>query len=274
MVVRLSADKTDLAQNAAQFVARRLKAQEANISDVFIPGLGTFYDRFGFLYLETAEISARVDRVKRLGPLFQAIAASPNLAGLSTLVNKIAEAVQKGRSPQGLETLFGEMSVTIKKQVAGNPASLDWRRVAGLKVESKSKDWVVVVHPREGRLQEARIAIEGLTASLRKSQPGLKISNDFPTEARANETGSTGRQIVICLLLSILFFLPLVLTTLRNARSIVLFGLPPLVAVTTAFAAASFLAPVLDQATATMAFAALLPVMGFSIPMVAALGLS
>jgi uncharacterized protein len=274
MVVRLSADKTDLAQNAAQFVARRLKAQQANISDVFIPGIGTFYDRFGFLYLEAAEIAARVDRVKRLGPLFQAVAASPNLAGLSILVNKIAEAVQKGRSPQGLETLFQQMSITIKKQVAGKPIPLDWRRVAGLKVESKSKDWVVVVHPREGRLQEARIAIEGLMSSLRKSQPGLKISTDFPPEARANETGSTGRQIVICLLLSILFFLPLVLTTLRNIRSIVLFTLPPLMAVTAAFAVASFLTPVLDQATATLAFTTLLPVMGFSIPMVADLGKS
>ena len=272
MVVRLSADKTNLAQNAAQFVARRLEAQEADISQVFTPGLGPFYDRFGFLYLEATDISARVDRIKRLGPLFQAIAASPNLAGLSTLVNEIAEAVQKGRSPQGLETLFQQMSVTIKKQVAGKPAPLDWRHVAGLKVESKSKDWVVVVHPRKGRLQEARIAIEGLTSSLLKSQPGLKISTDFPPEARANETGSTGRQIVICLLLSVLFFLPLVLTTLRNIRSIVLFTLPPLVAVATAFAAASFLTPVLDQATATLAFATLLPVMGFSIPMVAALG--
>ena len=274
MIVRLSSDKTNLAQNAAQFVAKRLKAQEANIRQVFIPGLGPFYDRFGFLYLDAAEIAARVDRVRRLGPLFQAIASSPNLAGLSTLVNKIAEAVQKGRSPQGLETLFQEMSVTIKKQVAGKPTPLDWRRVAGLRVESKSKDWVVVVHPRKGRLQEARIAIEGLTASLLKSQPGLKISADFPPKAKANEAGSTSRQIVICLLLSILFFLPLVLTTLRNIRSIVLFTLPPLVAVATAFAAAAFLTPVLDQATATLAFAALLPVMGFSIPMVAALGKS
>ena len=272
MVVRLSADKTNLAQNAAQFVAKRLEAQEANISQVFTPGLGPFYDRFGFLYLEAAEIAARVDRVRRSGPLFQAIAASPNLAGLSALVNEIAEAVQKGRSPQGLETLFQQMSGTIKKQVAGKPAPLDWRRVAGLKVKSKSRDWVVVVHPRKGRLQEARIAIEGLAASLLKSQPGLKISTDFPPEARAKKAGSTGRQIVICLLLSVLFFLSLVLTTLRNLRSIVLFTLPPIVAVATAFAAASFLTPDLNQATATLALAALLPVMGFSIPMVAALG--
>ena len=91
---------------------------------MFIPGLGAFYDRFGFLYLPPDEISSRVERVKRLKPLFQAIAASPNLAGLSTLVNEVAEAVQKGRSPQGLESLFVQMSDTIKKQVSNKPVPL------------------------------------------------------------------------------------------------------------------------------------------------------
>ena len=271
MVVRLSADNAALAQNAAQFAARKLEAKKTNISHVFTPGLGKFYDRFGFLYLDSAESASRVERVKRLKPLFQAIAASPNLAGLSALVNQIAQAVQKGRSPQGLESLFTQMAGTIKKQVEGKPAPLDWRRVAGLKVETKSKDWVVVVHAQHGKLQEARKDIEALTASLLKSQPGLKISSDFPPEANDEKTGSTGRQIIISLLLSVLFFLPLVLMALRNIRSIVLFMVPPVVALVAALAAASFVAPVLDQTLATLVFAILLPVMGFSIPLVTSL---
>ena len=271
MVVRLSADNAALAQNAAQFVGRKLEAKKASISQVFTPGLGKFYDRFGFLYLDPAESASRVERVKRLGPLFQAIAASPNLAGLSTLVNQIAQAVQKGRSPQGLESLFTQMAGTIKKQVAGKPAPLDWRRVAGLKVETKSKDWVVVVHAQPGKLQEARKDIEALTASLLKSQPGLKISSDFPPEAKDENTGSTGRQIIISLLLSVLFFLPLVLMALRTVRSIVLFMVPSTVALAAAFAASSFVAPVVDQTIATLVFAVLLPVMGFSIPLVTSL---
>ncbi len=271
MIVRVSADNTNLAQTATQFVAKRLEAKKTNISHVFTPGLGPYYDRFGILYVQQAEISARVERAKRLKPLFQAIAASPNLAGLSTLVNQIVQAVQKGRSPQGLETLFLQMSSTIKKQVANKPEPLDWRRVAGLRIENKSKDWVVVVQPTEGRSQGARLDIETLTASVLKSQPALKITNEFPPEVKSNDSGSSGRQIVISVLLSILFFLPLVLMSLRNTRSIVLFTAPPLAALVAAFATASFVAPVLDQAIATLAFATLLPVMGFSICLVTAL---
>ncbi len=271
MVVRVSAENSILSQNAAQFIARKLQAEKTNIGQVFIPGLGAFYDRFGFLYLPPDDISSRVERVKRLKPLFQAIAASPNLSGLSTLVNEVAEAVQKGRSPQGLESLFVQMSDTIKKQVSNKPIPLDWPRVAGLRVEAKNKEWVVVVQPQAGRLQEARIAIEALTASVLKSRPALKITSDFPPEAKANTTSSSGRQIVVCLLLSLLLFLPLVIASLRNVYSLVLFLVPPVAAIAAAFAVASFAAPVLDQTVATLPFVALLPVMGFSIAMAAAL---
>ena len=271
MVVRASAENSALSRNVAQFIARKLQTDKADIDQVFVPGLGVFYDRFGFLYLPPDEIISRVERVKRLKPLFQAIAASPNLAGLSTLVNEVAEAVQKGRSPQGLESLFVQMSDTIKKQVSDKPAPLDWPRVAGLRVEAKNKEWVVVVQPKAGRLQEARIAIEALTASVLKSRPELKITSDFPPEAKANTTSSTGRQIAVCLLLSLLLFLPFVVASLRNVYSIVLFLVPPVAAIAAAFAVASFAAPVLDQTIATLAFAVLLPVMGFSIAMVAVL---
>ncbi len=271
MVVRVSAEDSTLSQNAAQFIARKLQANEANIEQVFIPGLGAFYDRFSFLYLPPGDINSRVERVKRLKPLFQAIAASPNLAGLSTLVNQVAEAVQKGRSPQGLESLFVQMSDAIKKQVSNKPVPLDWARVAGLRIETKNKEWVAVVQPQAGRLQEARIAIEALTASVLKSRPELKITSDFPPEAKANTSGSSGRQIVVCLLLSLLLFLPLVIASLRNLYSIVLFLVPPIAAITAAFALASFAAPVLDQTIATLLFAVLLPVLGLSITMAAAL---
>ncbi len=271
MVVRVSAEDSTLSQNAAQFIARKLQADEANIEQVFIPGLGAFYDRFSFLYLPPGDINSRVERVKRLKPLFQAIAASPNLAGLSTLVNQVAEAVQKGRSPQGLESLFVQMSDAIKKQVSNKPVPLDWARVAGLRIETKNKEWVAVVQPQAGRLQEARIAIEALTASVLKSRPELKITSDFPPEAKANTSGSSGRQIVVCLLLSLLLFLPLVIASLRNLYSIVLFLAPPFAAIAAAFAVASFAAPVLDQTIATLLFAVLLPVLGLSITMAAAL---
>ena len=81
MVVRISADTPILAQTAAQLVAGRLAAKKANISHVLTPGLGPFYDRFGLLYLDAAEIAARVERVKRLKPLFRPLPPRQILPG-------------------------------------------------------------------------------------------------------------------------------------------------------------------------------------------------
>ncbi len=271
MVLRVSADSATLAQNAAQFVAGKLAAKEANISHVLTPGLGPFYDRFGLLYLGADEIAGRVERVKRLSPLFNAIAASPNLAGLSALVKEVAHAVQKGRSPQGLETLFSQMSDTIKELASDNPVPLDWQRVAGFLVDTNSRDWVVVAEPRKGRLQEARADIETLVESLLKSRPGLTIISDFPPEAKAGSDSSTRRQIIIAVLLSLLAFFLLLLAALRHAQSIILSAIPPVAAIAAAYASASFVAPVIDQTIATLAFATLLPVLAVSLPVVAVL---
>ena len=81
MVVRVSNDNPILSQNAAQFLARRLQADKTNIGQVFIPGLGAFYDRFGFLYLPPDDISSRVERVKRLRPFFRASPPRQTLPG-------------------------------------------------------------------------------------------------------------------------------------------------------------------------------------------------
>jgi hypothetical protein len=75
----------------------------------------------------------------------------------------------------------------------------------------------------------------------------------------------------VCLLLSLLLFLPVVIASLRNVYSIVLFLVPPFAAIAAAFAMASFAAPVLDQTSATLPFVVLLSVMGFSIAMAATL---
>ena len=106
IVVRVSAATAAPAKAAAQFLANTLQENETSIAHAFIPGVGPFYDRFGILYLDAADIEARVQHTTQLKPLFQALAVSPNLAGLSALVTQVATAVKSGRSPQGLEDLF------------------------------------------------------------------------------------------------------------------------------------------------------------------------
>jgi uncharacterized protein len=264
IVMRISADAAAPAKTAAQFLANTLQTDKANVAHVFIPGIGPFYDRFGILYLDATEIETRVQHTAQLKPLFQALALSPNLAGLSALVTQVATAVKGGRSPQGLEDLFLQVSTTIRKLAEGKPAPLDWRAVAGLSVESKKADWVVIVEPRPGKLVQARQAVKSLVQSTLQAQDTLKIVADFPPEPAPKIAGSMTRQVVVFSALALLFLNLLLVFALQNLRLIMLVSTPIFVGIIMGFATASLLVPQVDRVVVTFVFASMLPIAAIS----------
>ena len=264
IALRVSAESAAPAKAAAEFLAKTLRADEINIAHVTIPGIGPFYDRFGILYLDESEVAARVQRTTQLRPLFQALAVSPNLAGLSALVSQVATAVKGGRSPQGLEDLFLQISKTIQKQAAGKPTPLDWRAVAGLTVESTNKDWVVIVQPQPGKSVQSRLLIESLIQSVLPAYETLKIASDFPPESAPDVAGSNARQTAVFFALAVLFVNLLLVFSLQNLRHIMLVVVPVLASMITGFTVASLMTVQIDRVVVTFIFAALVPVTAIS----------
>jgi predicted RND superfamily exporter protein len=259
MVIRVSSVDVALAKNAAQVIQDNLQSDEANFSHAFIPGIGPFYDQFGLLYRSPEEITQRVQRIAQSKALYEAIAASPNLAGLSALVGEVASAVQKGRSPGGLEELFTQTANTIKLKLANRPLPMDWRKVAGLIAENSSADWVVVAVPRGNKLKEARRIVEELAASASSNQPDLKIAMDFPPGSEAEAAPSSVRQFLVALFLSVLFSILLVIFSLRELRTIVLVVVPALLACLFSVAIADIFSIELNSVTALAFLSTLLP---------------
>ena len=259
IALRISAKSAAPAKAAAEFLSKTLQADDANIAHVIVPGIGPFYDRFGILYLDESEVAARVQHTMQLKPLFQALAVSPNLAGLSVLVSQVATAVKNGRSPQGLEDLFLQISKTVQMQAAGKPSPLDWRVVAGLTIESTNKDWVVIVQPNPKKLIQSRQLIENLIQSMMPAYETLKITSDFPPESTPSTEGSNARQVVVFFALATLFVNLLLVFSLQNMRMIMLVSTPVLASVLTGFAVASLVALKIDRVVVTFIFAALVP---------------
>jgi uncharacterized protein len=271
IVVRVSAETAETAKAAAQSLAARLETDTANISNAFIPGIGTFYDSFGIYYLDVTDIGARVQRAVQLSPLFQALALSPDLSGLSALINQVATAVQNGRSPRGLENLFTQISTTVLSQAAGKPQPLDWRTVAGLTIENTNKNWVVIIEPKSKRLTQARKTVESLVGTILESEPDLKMVSDFPPGSLTAPSGSTARQIAVFLALAILLFSLTLIFGLQHLRPIVMVLAPIGFAVFSGLAAASIMTPSVDRVTMTFLPAILLPVSALACCMAAAL---
>ncbi len=257
--LKVTADTPQSAKTAAQFLAGTLEKDQGVFTDTFVPGIGPFYDRFGILYLDVGEIEARVRHTAQLRPLFQALAVSPNLAGLSTLVTQVASAVKGGRSPQGLEDLFLQLSLTVRNLAASKPRPMDWRAVAGLGIETRNVDWTVIVEPQPAKLQQARQVVEALVASTMQAQDNLKITASFPKDTATGSVGSSGRQVVVYFALAILLVNLLLAFALQNMRTIILVLMPVAVAIIIGLAAASLVTLRVDRVVVTFIFAVVLP---------------
>jgi uncharacterized protein len=271
IVVRVSADAADPAKAAAQALVATLKANKASIAQAFVPGIGPYYDRFGFYYLDAADVAARVELTAQLNPLFQALAISPDLSGLSALITQVASAVKAGRSPKGLENLFLQISETISAQVAGKPHPLDWRAVAGLSFKTTTQDWVVLIEPHPKRLRQARQFVEAAIGNLLQAQPTLKLSAEFPQESSVEADGSVPRQFVVGTALALLLSVLSMIFGLKSAQRVVLVIVPVLTAVVAGAVAAALMTTHADRVVLAFLPAVILPIAALAGCMAAAL---
>jgi hypothetical protein len=145
----------DTSRNQALAVAASLSERSDLFDAAFVPGTGGFYDANALLFRDAAEVRARVDAALQMQPLYQALAASPDILGLARLVAEIGRAVEQGRSPPGLEAMLFAVAGAIESEVRGSPRPVDWPALAGLGGETRSQRWFVMANPRAGLEREA-----------------------------------------------------------------------------------------------------------------------
>jgi hypothetical protein len=239
-------------------IAQALAARSDLFQHVFVPGAGPFYDDYGFLFLSFEEIGARVDEVIKRQPLFHALAAAPDIGGLTALVTEIAKAVNLGRSPPGLEPLLATTAETFEGAVKGDARPIDWPRLAGLKVERDGPRWFVVAEPRPGAERQAAIA-----ARLASGNE-LGILWLWPRRA-FDKAPNPLRDLVVPAGLAAFFALLILAAGLGSFRLSAAVVLACLTSVSASAAAAGALGRPLDQATWSFAVAALAPALAGSI---------
>ncbi len=241
---------------AARSQALALSASLMQRSDLFasafVPGTGAFYETNAMLFHEAADIRARVDGVLQMQPLYQALAAAPDMLGLAALVVEIAKAVEQGRSPPGLDALLLAAADTIEGEVRGISAPVHWPGLAGLAPETRGTRWFVVAEPQPGRERAAAAAASTSTEGLRE------VRWLWPRRALGSPVNPL-RDFLVPAVLSGLVTLTLLGAGLGSFRLTLAVLLPGLVTVAMAAAAAAILRQPLDGATWSFAGAALAP---------------
>ncbi len=86
ILVVVDAETPELAREAADALATRLREQPALFRDVFVPGAGRFFERHGLLYQDVDELDLLAEQLTRVQPVLSALTADPTLANLSRLI--------------------------------------------------------------------------------------------------------------------------------------------------------------------------------------------
>lgn len=201
----------ETARQQAVALARALDGNRSLFLSAFVPGTGEFYQRNAFLYRDVTEVGAWVGVLLQLEPLYHALAAAPDLPGLTALVAEIASAVEQGRSPPGLATVMNAVSATIEAQLKGKARPVRWSALAGMDDQAQARHWYVLATPRPGKEREAAV-------SARKVSAGMQgVDWVWPRQALASVI-SPLRDVVVPALLALLLAFVILVTGLASFR--------------------------------------------------------
>lgn len=147
LLVVVEAAKGDEAREAARALVESFKARKDLFVDVYAPGLGAFFDKYGVLYLPESEVDSIVKKIHQSRQLLKVLSANTNFEGLADVLEKIAPAVDAGQSPDSLAGFFREISASVMARVNKRSHPLDWSAIVTGGIGREPDKWYISVKP-------------------------------------------------------------------------------------------------------------------------------
>ncbi len=196
-VVVVDAAEPERGRQAAKALARSFRTRPDLFQNVYAPGTSDFFDDFGILYLPFDDVAKITDDLDRAAPMFQGLADSPNLAGLSDLIAQIRTAAERGiKVPDSIIAFLAETQATVAGEADGKPRALDWEKIGGGGNYVTRNRWFVIVKPAlnyaqidaaETALAEARTILD--SSEIRRFS-GVKMALTGEVAVNGEEFGA------------------------------------------------------------------------------------
>ncbi len=149
-LVVVSAPAQELADAAADRLARALAADHEHIRAVTQPAGGPFFEREGLLFLPLPELRKTSDQLITARPLFNALARDPSLRGLANLLAvTLTTPLATGQVQLSqLQPLMAASAKTLDGVLAKKPAAFGYRALLAPESQSDAQGLSLIeVHP-------------------------------------------------------------------------------------------------------------------------------
>ncbi|MEZ5931856.1 MAG: MMPL family transporter [Alphaproteobacteria bacterium] len=200
IVAVIDGGSPEASEEAAKALAAAVTADVRHFSEVDLPGSDPFFAREGLLYLDIDALAALSDRLAESQPLLAALAADPNLKGLSDFLRLVLDELDDEPMPAPLERLLGSMADVVDAAREGRPKALSWREQLDQGRLSGSKRSLLLAEPAidYGSLAPAASAIEAIrrhAADIGMNAEGgatMRLTGSAVIEHEELETVSSG----------------------------------------------------------------------------------
>lgn len=126
-VVVVDADTVDLADDASEALAARMRAEPTMFKSVFLPTEDPFFKRNAFMFLELEELGDVIDKLADAQPALAAVSQDPTLRGFFDLVDTGITALEDGTDlPPAFAKLMSETAAGVEDFSHGKKVNLSW----------------------------------------------------------------------------------------------------------------------------------------------------
>ena len=146
-IVVVESQNGDAAREASRSLVESFEAYPKLFSDVYAPGLGSFFDKYGILYLPESDIAGIVRKVKQSGPILDTLVKSPNFVGFAQVLEQMLPAINAGRAPDSISGFLKQAKMTVTAGINGKSRPLDWPAIVTGKPQETPKRWYISVKP-------------------------------------------------------------------------------------------------------------------------------
>jgi hopanoid biosynthesis associated RND transporter like protein HpnN len=130
LVTVVDGQSADIAEDAAEVLAARLRARPDLFRNVRRPDGLEFFRRNGLLFLSVAEVEATADEIIAVQPLIGTLAADPSMRGLFDSLSLALEGVARGDTKMDkLVRPLSSIATTVEETLAGKNLPLSWQNL-------------------------------------------------------------------------------------------------------------------------------------------------
>lgn len=148
VAVVIDADLPDRADEAAELLAGRLRADRENFPLVFSPDTNPFFLRNGLLYLEREDLSNLADEIADSQAFLVKLAGDPSLRGLNAVLRDAVDGADDAGQASRIAAVLDRITAVADSVAAGKPRVLSWRALIGGQQDEGTTRRVIVTKPR------------------------------------------------------------------------------------------------------------------------------